>query len=392
MTMTMPEDAARHFRHVLGQYPTGVTLITAPGIDGDPIGMVVGTFTSVSLEPPLVAFLPARNSSTWPKIREAGSFCANVLTSPQEEVCRAFSQRREDRFSAFEWFPGTGGPRLKGAAAWIDCTIEDVVPGGDHDIVLGRVQDLDVGEAPDLPLLFLRGGYGSFSMRSIQSLDSALNRHLRAVDAARPEVEALAAELGVECVASVAVEDTVIVATAAGLKQSQQRVPSRVGISHPLAAPLASVHVAWAAEPEQRRWLTEGSRLLGSLDAEIEKAELVAVRERGYGVTTGIATLAEWQVAADSASRAGLAHLPDPTGLMRRTLLSHLEAESSELEAARRIVSFQAPVFGPTGQVAIAIDVDFIGDESPERLQHCLDRLLACAGRITNTLGGSAPK
>ena len=121
------------FRYVLGQYPTGVTLITAAHPGGEPVGMVVGTFTSVSLDPPIVAFLPDRKSSSWPKIREAGSFCANVLTSAQQDICRAFARKQDDRFTSSRWeTTASGSPRLQGAAAWIDCTIDDVITAGDH--------------------------------------------------------------------------------------------------------------------------------------------------------------------------------------------------------------------------------------------------------------------
>ncbi len=279
------------FRYVLGQYPTGVTLITASQIDGEPVGMVVGTFTSVSLDPPLVAFLPDRKSSSWPKIRDAGAFCANVLTAGQQDVCRAFARKQDDRFSASKWIPTeSGSPRLDGAAAWIDCTIDNVLGAGDHDIVLGRVRDLGVGDSAELPLLFLRGGYGSFSIPSIHSLDTDLPRHMRAVDTARTEIESIAADLGLECLVSVAVDDTVVVVSAAGVERSPHGAPSRVGISFPLAAPLAPVHVAWAGENAERRWLANGREVVGSVKADIAHAELDLVRRQGYAVSTGSAT------------------------------------------------------------------------------------------------------
>jgi flavin reductase (DIM6/NTAB) family NADH-FMN oxidoreductase RutF/DNA-binding IclR family transcriptional regulator len=383
-----PAHDPKQFRYVLGQHPTGVTLITATQADGDPVGMVVGTFTSVSLNPPLVAFLPDRSSSSWPKIRASGSFCANVLTSAQEDVCRAFAQKRDDRFTASLWsLTGAGGMRLEGAAAWIDCTIEDVIPAGDHDIVLGRVRDLGVGDSADLPLLFLRGGYGSFSIPSIHSLDTALPRHLRAVDAARPEIESLATDLQVECLVTVAIEDTVVVVSAAGVERSPIGIPSRVGIAFPLAAPLALVHVAWAGEDTERRWLAEGRRLLGSIDAGVVKKELVSVRDQGYAVTTGLATRTEWERSASTESETGLADL---TGVMRH-LLTRLEAGTNQITAPN-VTSLQAPVFGPDGQVAIGLSLSLHGDESAERLQSCLDRMLLGAARLTAQLGGSIPE
>ena len=87
------------YRTVLGHFPTGVAAITSIGADGAPVGMTIGSFVSVSLDPPLVAFLPDKGSSTFPKIREAGFFCVNVLGADQEHVCRAFAARGTDKFA-----------------------------------------------------------------------------------------------------------------------------------------------------------------------------------------------------------------------------------------------------------------------------------------------------
>lgn len=153
-----PFDAAR-FREVLGHVPTGVTVVAARDAEG-PVGLAIGSFTSVSLDPPLVAFLPARSSSSWPRIRATGVFCVNVLAEDQEHVSRTFATSGVDKFAGIGWEPTpvTGSPRLEGVLAWIDCTIEAVHPAGDHDIVVGRVRDLGVGQASG-PLVFYRGGY-----------------------------------------------------------------------------------------------------------------------------------------------------------------------------------------------------------------------------------------
>lgn len=161
---SMPQGAehARHFRDVLGNYPTGVVAVTAPGGDDEPLAMIVGSFTSVSLDPPMVAFLADRGSGTFPKIREAGHFVANVLAANQEGLCRAMAARGGNRFQGVDWEPSANGaPLLSGAVAWIDCTLEQVVEAGDHLIAIGKVRDLKVMSAK-LPLLFFRGTYGSF--------------------------------------------------------------------------------------------------------------------------------------------------------------------------------------------------------------------------------------
>lgn len=147
------------FRHVLGHFPTGVTVVAADPGDA-PVGMAVGSFTSVSLDPPLVAFLPAKTASAWPGIEAAGHFCVNVLGEDQADVSGLFSSKVEDRFASVDWSPGaTGAPVIDGCLAWIDCEIETVYEGGDHWVVLGRVVGMDAS-GDGGPLLFFRGGYG----------------------------------------------------------------------------------------------------------------------------------------------------------------------------------------------------------------------------------------
>lgn len=151
-------DSAR-FRQVLGHFPTGVTVVTAVS-EGMPVGLAVGSFCSVSLAPPLVAFCPARSSSSWPRIEAAGVFCVNVLNEDQEDVCRTFATKGTDKFQGVGWHPAAGGsPVLNDVLAWIDCDIHDVHDGGDHLIVVGRVRELEVADERG-PLLFFRGGYG----------------------------------------------------------------------------------------------------------------------------------------------------------------------------------------------------------------------------------------
>ena len=382
-------DDPAWFRYVLGQYPTGVTLITARHPDGTALGMVVGTFSSVSLDPPLVAFMPDVRSSSWPKIREAGSFCANILTSAQQDVCRAFARKEEHRFTASTWSDTeTGSPRLEGAAAWVDCTIENVHRAGDHDIVIGRVTSLGVGDADGLPLLFLRGGYGSFSIPSIESLNNFLPRQVRAVDAARPDIEALTTDLNLECLVSVAVEDSVVVVSAAGVAASPHGAPSRVGISFQLAAPLAPLHVAWAGPEAERRWLGQTRSILGSVAEDAALAELARVRRCGYPFPP---------VPRPPRSSNGRCTSPVTRRLRISPVCCHrcwrgpAPVRPIWVEPAE-VTSLHAPVFGPDGQVALSLTLNgFSGKDSSARLRECLDLLLQAAQRITDKLGGTHP-
>ncbi|MGW5419173.1 flavin reductase family protein [Streptomyces sp. NPDC003943] len=161
-----PVDAAE-FRRVLGHFASGVTIVTALDEDG-PAGFACQSFASLSLDPPLVVFMVARTSTTWPRIARAGRFCVNILGAGQGELCRGFAVSGADKFAGVEWVPApsTGSPRLPAAPAWVDCTIAAVHTGGDHLIVVGRVEALGAAEDPDEggePLLFHRGRFGRFS-------------------------------------------------------------------------------------------------------------------------------------------------------------------------------------------------------------------------------------
>ncbi|AJT66401.3 Flavin-dependent monooxygenase, reductase subunit HsaB [Streptomyces lydicus] len=163
-----PLDPAE-FRSVLGHFASGVTVVTAPGDEG-PAGFACQSFASLSLDPPLVTFMVARTSSTWPRIARAGVFCVNILGAGQGELCRRFAVSGGDKFAgaagvSYTAAPATGSPRLADVPAWIDCTIQAVHTGGDHLIVVGRVEALaaDPAAAEAGPLLFHRGAFGRFS-------------------------------------------------------------------------------------------------------------------------------------------------------------------------------------------------------------------------------------
>ena len=166
------------FRRVLGHFPTGVTVVTAAGADG-PEGMAIGSFSSVSLDPPLVMFCPGHESASWSRMRPAGSFCVNVLGDHQADVSRIFAGKSDDRFDGLSTrVEATGAPVIEGCLAWIDCTVHAVHDGGDHDIVVGRVEALGIDSDGDGagadgagadgagagrgPLIFFKGGYGRY--------------------------------------------------------------------------------------------------------------------------------------------------------------------------------------------------------------------------------------
>ncbi|MEU3671052.1 flavin reductase family protein [Streptomyces virginiae] len=151
------------FRAVLGNFASGVTVITAPpGEDGDGLaGFACQSFASLSLDPPLVTFMVARTSTTWPRIARAGVFCVNILGAEQGELCRSFAVSGADKFSGVTHTPApvTGSPQLDAVPAWIDCRIHAVHTGGDHLIVVGRVVAMGAAGEGD-PLLFHKGRFG----------------------------------------------------------------------------------------------------------------------------------------------------------------------------------------------------------------------------------------
>lgn len=154
---------ARHFRDVLGRFPTGVT-VAATAVDGVPVGLTCQSFLSVSLSPPLVMVAVAATSRAWPLIRRAGCFCVTLLAADQVAVSERMASGGTDKFAGVAWSPSsvTGSPVISGGIGHVDCRIHAVHEAGDHWLVVGRVVDLVAGPA-DQALTYFRGRYGSSS-------------------------------------------------------------------------------------------------------------------------------------------------------------------------------------------------------------------------------------
>lgn len=162
----------RYFRGVLGHFPTSVVAITTADAEERPHGLIVGTFMSVSLDPPLVSFLVDSSSTTLRTIRASGRFCANSLAGNQERLSRQMAGGAGNRFEGVTWKASPlGNPVLDGIVAWVDCSVEKVVEIGDHFLVVGRARHLRV-ESRRGPLLFFRGGYGDY----LSTTDLVLDR------------------------------------------------------------------------------------------------------------------------------------------------------------------------------------------------------------------------
>lgn len=150
---------AQTFRNVMSQWPTGVCVVTGTSPDHGPVGMVIGSFCSISLAPPLVAFFVKAGSSTWQGIQsQGGRFCVNVLSHAQAKLCTTFSSGDPaHRFDGLRHEPTPGGaPMLPDCCAWIEASCDRTIELGDHLMVVGLVHDMRRG-TDTLPLVFSRG-------------------------------------------------------------------------------------------------------------------------------------------------------------------------------------------------------------------------------------------
>lgn len=349
---------SKRFREVLSTYPTGVTVVTATAADETPVGMAVGSFTSVSLDPPLVAFFPEKTSSTFPKIREAGAFCVNVLGAAQERTCRSFATRGIDKFDGIGWSAsGTGSPLLDDVIAWIDCTIESVTDVGDHYIVIGRVRALDT-VSTTAPLVFYRGGYGRFSSSSlVAAYEPDLAEVLRYASLAREEMESIAADLDLECTAAARSGSDLVVIASAGVRHPNGG-PPMVGRRIPLVPPLGAQYMAWEPDSVVNRWLAESATPLSNRDVDRYYTVLAQVRERGWLLYTADSGFARVDELAQQGFREG--RTADFDRRLREAIgelpigFDAPEISTGHEYLIRRIIS---PVLNARGEVILTLNV-----------------------------------
>lgn len=272
------------FRNVMGHYPTGVVVVTGREDDGSVLAMVVGTFSSVSMDPPLVSFMPMKTSRTFEKMRSCESLCINILGGEQEDVVLTVAQRWENKLEGIEWFSSpSGDPVLADSVAWIDTRIRNVVEAGDHWITLCEVRDLAVTN-PVSPLIFFQGGYGSFVSTSLMArMDHDILPTIHAAHAARPQVEALAASVGCEVSVLTAVSRdemaVVLSATAPGVDREE-------GLAYriPMVPPIGDTYVFDQDDEIRERWL---AKLRNADDdvRQLHRDRLEFVRQHGYLVS-----------------------------------------------------------------------------------------------------------
>ncbi|AXH36924.1 flavin reductase [Humibacter sp. BT305] len=160
MTVLGTDFDPRVFRDTLGHYASGITIITGTDEQG-PIGFTCQSFYSVSMDPPLVSFSVMTNSTTYPRIRETGRFAVNVLSHHQHTVSNQFAKKGTDKWAGIDWQPTqAGNPVIADTLMWLDCEIWAEHEAGDHQIVIGRVNEISPAEwHRHEPLLFFKGRY-----------------------------------------------------------------------------------------------------------------------------------------------------------------------------------------------------------------------------------------
>lgn len=345
------------FRQVLGSFPTGVVVITATGDEGEALAMTVGTFVSVSLEPPLVGFLPSKTSSSWAAIRRSGKrFGVNIIGNTQEDVCRAVARRKTNKLEGFDWtLTDYGTPKLSERVAFIDCEIEHIYDGGDHDIVIGRVLSLE-SVPSTLPLLFFRGGYGSFRPGSMAVEAGIPGKRLAELDRLRPHLERLSSHLSLEVTAMCRVDEDLLTVASAGGSDRSVRVP-RVGRRVPFMPPIGGVFAAFGGPEAEAEWFRNIHEETSDADRAAFDHALQRVRDLGYAYGIGHEPGKAIEVASLAANETD-----SPEGRRRLSRVIASAGQSFNTVEIRRDEEYEfhsmtAPVFDEDGACAFSLTV-----------------------------------
>lgn len=342
-----------HFRDVLGQYPTGVVAVTALDDSGGPLGMILGSFGSVSLDPPLVSFMPGKSSSSWARLAGCERYCINVLGADQEDVCRGLTSKQPDKFTDVAWTARPGeAPEITGSLAYIHCLRDMIHDAGDHHITICRVERLAMG-SPGTPLLFYRGGYGTFTAQSLLSSETELMAKVRLLDRIRDLPEGLARDLGTEVSAVALVKNEVVLIGSFG-RSLVVDFPSRVGQYLPFMPPIGGVFAAWGPPQLRDAWMANAGTQ-DSVAYRCARDSIVQIRRRGYALGLGHEHSLEWERAAYCKS-IGDARIT--TAELRRRIaasLDHYNPPPLDGVAAHEFHFAQAPIFDAKGEVSLAL-------------------------------------
>jgi flavin reductase (DIM6/NTAB) family NADH-FMN oxidoreductase RutF len=364
------------FRMVLGHFPTGVVVVTAIGPDGEPVGMAVNAFSSISLDPPLVAFFPAMTSKTWPAIEASGAYCINILSTRQEQLSRSFSRSGTDKFAGVSWHPSpSGAPVLDDAVAWIDCDLFRADQAGDHYAVYGSVKDMRLQEG-SAPLVFFRGGYGGFEPASLVAGDphNDLTVPLRLVDLARPVLEEFTERSNTQVAVTGLVGDQVVVLAVAGAPAEDRASGTFIGGRVRAIPPIGATFMAW--EPEGR--VTSWTALAPAEEAGNLLARLDSIRDSGVAYSLEGGGIRDWQ----DLMSASFENRQSREETLTKRVADLLHPKVEELDAGR-VRNVHVPVFNTDERVGLVLHVGGFNPLDSHALRELVTDVRGIANRIS---------
>lgn len=371
------------FRRALGHYPTGTAVIGAMGADGEPIGMLVGSFVSVSMDPPLVAYLPQKSSGTYARLSACDSFSVSVLSHEQQATCLAVAKGGPDRFAGIDWTTTpSGAPVIEGSVVALECTVSQTVELGDHYMVVGEVESMRIVD-PVPPLLFFQGGFGTFLPLGLAGQrDATFLDATERVGSLRPRMQEAAERYGTEVFAYAKSGADMVLVASTTPEGVCRRTP--LGSRFPIAPPLGEVFVAW--DPDARQvWLDNAERMLGAESRMVLEHRLTRVRSQGW---SGSPTLGDgWDLMAElkhySRSTATPALLKEMEASRARAARAYLGADMKNLPAVSGVASVTVPVRDSGGRVVMSVGMGQLPDrDASERVLEFVSTLKVLAAEL----------
>ena len=393
-----PVMDSRMIRDVMGHYPTGVVVVTGI-VDDEPVGMVVGTFSSVSLEPPLVSFMPMTTSASYAKLRTAKHLVVSVLADDQLQACRTLASKDPNKFEKVSWSPSSkGAPMIDGAVAYVHGQIDQEIEAGDHYITLLAYDEVAVNR-PVTPLLFFQGGYGGFSTTGLSAhVDESMISAVRVAEASRPQLDALAEKF--QCSAHALVQispiDQTIGATSYG---GSSDADERIGVRVPLIPPLGEAAVAWS--PDQvDQWV---SRIFPPDQDVINQYRCLAatIREQGYAVSRIDHDPAGYDALGHALSEyAGGELTPARDRAVRTTIAesaSFFGGSITPSDTDLDLASIVVPVFDPTSEASLNSGLVLRLGHLPQGISgqqalEFIEAMQTAAAQVAETLATTAAK
>ena len=393
-----PVMGSRMIRDVMGHYPTGVVVVTGI-VDDEPVGMVVGTFSSVSLEPPLVSFMPMTTSASYAKLRTAKHLVVSVLADDQLQACRTLASKDPNKFEKVSWSPSSkGAPMIDGAVAYVHGQIDQEIGAGDHYITLLAYDEVAVNR-PVTPLLFFQGGYGGFSTTGLSAhVDESMISAVRVAEASRPQLDALAEKF--QCSAHALVQispiDQTIGATSYG---GSSDADERIGVRVPLIPPLGEAAVAWSLD-QVDQWV---SRIFPPDQDVINQYRCLAatIREQGYAVSRIDHDPAGYDALGHALSEyAGGELTPARDRAVRTTIAesaSFFGGSITPSDTDLDLASIVVPVFDPTSEASLNSGLVLRLGHLPQGISgqqalEFIEAMQTAAAQVAETLATTAAK